>query len=127
MPVFGFSSTAFAEEESTEKLQQLIDKAAPNETIRLKGMIYLGPAKVDKPLTIIGTEGTYIGSLEKEKPAIEITGQGVTLENLTIMLTRQTDDTPAIKVSGTKHHFKNLEINSTGRGILAEKNVIFHI
>lgn len=109
-----------AENEGTT-LQQQINQAKPNDIIKLKGITYIGPIVIDKPLVLIGTKGTYIGSFEKNKPAVTIKGKQVIIKELRVLLSGQNNDTPAIQLSGRQHYLESVRIRSTGRGILADE------
>lgn len=72
---------------AAENLQQLIDEAPINSVLTLKAKTYAGPVLINKPLTIIGVEGTVIES-KTTGISIEKTAD-VKLENITFKTVQQ--------------------------------------
>jgi len=77
--LFFFISSALA-----NPLQEAIDNALPNSTIKLSSGTYLGNIHIGKPLTIVGKTGGVIIQGDKTGTVIQITSSHVTLQNLTI-------------------------------------------
>src|SRR5215475_2634421 len=64
-------------------LQQRIDAAAPNETIRVESGVHAGAIKINKPLTLVGEPGAEIRGNGSGK-VITIAANDVTLRGLRI-------------------------------------------
>lgn len=65
-------------------LQPLIDKAENNATILLAPGTYLGPATVDKPLTIDGSDGATVDG-QNNGTVITVKANGVKIKNVRII------------------------------------------
>ncbi len=70
----------------TNSIQEMIDKAQPGATIKIKKGVYKGAIAIKKPLTIICEKGTIIDGEGKEdvvtiKNAKNVTLEGCTLKN----------------------------------------------
>ncbi len=65
-------------------LQDAIDKAPPNSTIKLSDGLYEGSITIDKPISIVGVGDSSIISGQNSGSVITIESSGVKLENLTI-------------------------------------------
>ncbi len=101
-------------------LQNTIDKAPPNATLKLPDGIYLGNIIINKPLTIIAQGNNVIIQGEQKESVIQITSSNVTLKNLTIQGSgkRLENRDAGIKISNAKNiHINNCKIQDTLYGI----------
>ena len=64
-------------------LQQLIDQAAPGDTIRLGAGTYFGGVLIDRPLTLLGEDGAIIDA-QGEGDVIRVEATDVTIRGLTL-------------------------------------------
>ena len=107
---------------SSQLLQERIDAAAPNETIRVEAGVHAGPIMINKPLTLIGENGAEIrgngtGNVvtvaadERHYPDLRITGSGL----------RLSDDDAAVFVTGNRATIENYVIADSLHGIYLKK------
>ena len=103
-------------------LQERIDAAAPNETIRVETGIHAGPITINKSLTLIGESGAEIrgngfGSV------VTIAADDVALRGLRITGSglRLSDDDAAVFVTGNRARIDNCVIAHSLHGIYLKK------
>ncbi len=86
-------------------VQEAINKASANSTLKLPNGIYYGNIKINKPLTIIGKGNEVIIQGENKNTVIEINSSNVVLKNLIIKGsgTRLENRDAAIKISNSKN------------------------
>ena len=103
-------------------LQQQIDAAAPNETIRIEAGPHPGPIIINKPLTLVGNPGSEIRGNETGK-VVTIAADDVTLRGLRIMGSglRLSDDDAAIFVTGNHAIIENCVVADSLHGIYFKK------
>jgi nitrous oxidase accessory protein len=116
LTIFGGKGAA-AESETETSLQALINAAPDGGTVTLKSGTYEEPLLLNKSITIIGEEGTYIKACS-EQPAITITGKNVTLKGINVIGCRGIPAT--VMIEGKNHHLEGLIINSPSIGIQLE-------
>lgn len=110
----GETSDTFAKT-TNRSLQSIIDDSSPNETIILEGKRYEETIYINKPITLIGQEGTVITS-EEEASVIHIAGERVHVENITVEA-KNKEATSALLVEGKNHTLHELTIVAQNRGI----------
>lgn len=103
-------------------LQERIDAAAPNETIRVETGIHAGPILVTKPLTLLGEEGAEIRGNGSGK-VVTIAAEGVTLRQLRVTGSglELSDDDAAIFVTANRATIDNCLIADSLHGIYLKK------
>jgi nitrous oxidase accessory protein len=103
-------------------LQQRIDAAAPNETIRIEAGIHAGPIKVDKALTLAGEQGAEIRGDGAGK-VVTIAADDVTISGLRITGSglQLSDDDAAVFVTGNHALIENNVIEESLHGIYLRK------
>jgi len=109
-----------AKTEASGELQQLIDATLPHETLELTDRVYDGNISIDKPMTIIGINGTVVRG-DATGNVIEISSSHVHLDQLQIenssFARGETEEYSAIKILTDQNSFKNLRINDAYHGI----------
>lgn len=117
-----FGSVAFAEEDNP--LQQLIDEAKPNDTIELEAKVYEGDLLIDKPLTIIGQDGTVIQGTRTGN-VIQIESNHVTLQNLEVkgsgMSRDSREEFSGIRIIGNNCTLDHITITESFHGVLLNR------
>lgn len=115
------ASSVFAEEQS---LQDLIDQADEGDTLELEAKVYDGNVVINKPLTIIGQEGTIIKG-DQTGNVIEIESHDVTLEHMEVtgsgMSRDSREEYSAVRVMGNNTVLKNLTIKESYHGVLLNR------
>ena len=118
---------------AAENLQAIIDEAEPNATIQLENKTYEGNLVIDKPLQLIGQDGTVIQG-DKTGNVISIQAEGVTLSNFTVenssMDRNSSEEYAAIKVYTNGNTLQKLLIKNSFHGIYlsqAHENKINHV
>ena len=103
-------------------LQDRIDAAAPNETIRVEGGIHAGPIVINKSVTLVGENGAEIRGNGSGK-VVTIGADDVTLRGLRITGSglRLSDDDAAIFVTGNRAKINNCVIADSLHGIYLKK------
>ena len=101
-------------------LQDKIERALPGETIEIPEGVYEENLVLTKPVTLKG-QGEVIIRSDEEKPAITITGQNVSLQNMKVEYEGEDKEATAIYISGSKHQLSDIEIDTTRYGIRLEK------
>jgi hypothetical protein len=106
-----------------EKLQDLIDAAAPASTLRLMRDEYQGPVVIAKPLVLEGGEGALWA---KSGPVLTISAPDVTLRHLDIEVTGRGDAAGdagvALHVAATALRLRldDVQVRGRTRGLGAE-------
>ena len=103
-------------------LQERIDAAAPDETVRVEAGIHTGPIAVNKPLTLLGEAGAEIRGNGSGK-VVTITAEGVTLRQLRVTGSglHLFDDDAAIFVTGNRATIDSCVIADSLHGIYLKK------
>jgi nitrous oxidase accessory protein len=103
-------------------LQERIDAAALNQTIRVESGVQAGPIVIKKPLTIIGEKGAEIRG-NGSGNVITIAADDVTLRGLRITGSglRLSDDDAAVFVTGNRAKIDNCVIAESLHGIYLKK------
>ena len=103
-------------------LQEQIDAAVPNESIRIESGLHAGPIKIAKPLTLIGEPGAEIRG-NGNGCVITIAADDVTLRNLRVTGSglRLTDDAAAVFVTGNRATIIDCTIADSLHGIYLKK------
>ncbi len=103
-------------------LQQRIDAAAPNETIRVEVGVHAGPIVVRKSLTLIGELGAEIRGNGLGN-VIMIAADDVTLRRLRVTGSglQLSDDNAAVFVTGNRVRIENCAIADSLHGIYLKK------
>lgn len=107
LPLLGFALTATAE----QSLQTWLDMALPGSILRLPAGKYLGPATINKPLTLEG----------QGKVVIDGGGRGTVL---TIKANKVTVRGLTVRGSGDSHDAIDGGIMAEGNSLLIENNVV---
>ncbi|WAA12988.1 right-handed parallel beta-helix repeat-containing protein [Fervidibacillus halotolerans] len=102
-----------------ENLQSLIDQTPDGGTIILEDKLYSEPISIDRPIRVIGQPNSGF-QICSDTPAISISGEGVTIENVKIMRCLGESGSTAMFISGKNHHVTNMEIEAENVGILLE-------
>lgn len=105
-----FSAPAFA----SQRLQRIIDRAAPGETIRVEAGTYSGPIGITKPLHLIGINSPLIEG-DRKTDVITIASDNVTLEGFTI------------EYSGTEITQEAAGVRAQGKNITIRSNTIRNV
>ncbi|WP_239619242.1 right-handed parallel beta-helix repeat-containing protein [Cohnella mopanensis] len=113
--LFG-SAQANTTEAPAKALQLLIDNAMPGDTIVLEDGKYLGPAIINKQLTIKGSRHTVV-TADGKPTVIDIRSNQVAIEGISIVQ-RLAGDSSAIIVNSDHVSLDNLSIETRGFGIL---------
>jgi len=103
-------------------LQQRIDAATPNETIRIEAGLHSGAIKISKPVTLVGDPGAEIrgngsgnvvtvAANDVTLRGFRITGSGLQLSN----------DDAAVFVSGNRAKIENCIIADSLHGVYLKK------
>jgi nitrous oxidase accessory protein len=103
-------------------LQERIDAASPNETIRVEKGVYAGPIAIDKSLTLIGENGAEIRSNGSGK-VLTIAADNVTVTGVRISSSglRLSDDDAAVFITGNRAKIDNCVIADSLHGIYLKK------
>ena len=103
-------------------LQERIDAAAPNETIRVEAGVHAGPIIINKPLTLIGENGAEIRG-NGFGNVVTIAADDVTLRGLRITGSglRLSDDDAAVFVTGNRAKVEKCVIADSLHGIYLKK------
>jgi nitrous oxidase accessory protein len=109
---------------ATENLQSMIDEASVGATIKLEDKIYEGNIVIEKPIHLIGKEGTIIKG-DGTGNVISIRAEGVTLENMTVekssMNRNSSEEYAAVKVYTNGNTLRKLLIKDSFHGIYLSK------
>lgn len=109
--------SALAEEKS---LQELVDKTPPEGTLELEGRVYEGNVTIDKPMTIVGKEGTHIRG-DGTGTVIEIDSPHVTLDTMHVsgsgMDQSSDEEYSGIRVMGENAVIKNVKVTDVFHGV----------
>lgn len=105
-----------------DSLQDRIDAAAPNETIRVASGVHAGSIVVNKPLTLLGEKGAEIRGSGHDK-TITIAADGVTVRGFRITGSglNLSEDDAAIFVTGNDATIENNTIANSLHGIYLKK------
>ncbi len=103
-------------------LQERIETAAPNETIRVEAGIYAGPIVINKSLTLIAENGAEIRGNGFGK-VVTISADDVTLRGLRITGSglRLSDDDAGVFVTGNRAKIDNCIIADSLHGVYLKK------
>lgn len=105
-----------SEEIALPSLQEIVEKAAPGETIVLSEGTYAGPVRMDKKLTILA-QGQVVLVNEQPDPAMSIHADGVVVEGIRIIQKQGGEESTAVFVQANSVALKELEIRTRGYGI----------
>lgn len=113
------TSASFA---SAATLQERIDAAAPNDTIRVEAGVHAGAIVINKPLTIVGEKGAEVRGPGVGK-TISITTNDVTVRGLRITGSglNLSDDDAAVFVTGNNATIEHNTIAESLHGIYLKK------
>jgi nitrous oxidase accessory protein len=119
------SDAVAAEEGVSQKrpaLQERIDAAAPNDTIRVESGIHAGPIVLRKPITLVGEPGAEIKG-NGSGNVVTIAADDVTLKGFRISGSglRLSDDDAAVFVTGNGARIENNVIADSLHGIYLKK------
>jgi nitrous oxidase accessory protein len=107
-----------------QTLQQLIDAAPANSTIRLENKTYVGDIVIRKPLKIVGTSHTVIKGSGRGN-VVSIKSPHVVIENVTITNSGKSRNTQeefaAIKVYSNYNTLKAITVKNSFHGIYLSK------
>ena len=119
--LFLYAPSVFAE---SNTLQRLIDDSKSGDTLELKAKVYEGNVVIDKPMTIIGQEGTVIQG-DQTANVIEIESDDVTLEHMEVkgsgMSRDSKEEHSAVRVMGNNTVLNNLTIKESFHGVLLNR------
>jgi len=119
--LFLYAPSVFAE---ANTLQRLIDDSNSGDTLELKAKVYEGNVVIDKPMTIIGQEGTVIQG-DQTANVIEIESDDVTLEHMEVkgsgMSRDSKEEHSAVRVMGNNTVLNNLTIKESFHGVLLNR------
>jgi nitrous oxidase accessory protein len=103
-------------------LQELVDAAAPGDTIRIEARVHAGPILINKPLTLLGESGAEIRG-NGIGNAITIAADDVIVRGLRITGSglRLSDDDAAVFVTGNRAKIDNCVIADSLHGIYLKK------
>ena len=103
-------------------LQERIDAAAPNDTVRIEPGLHPGPLVIDKPITLLGEQGAEIKG-NGSGNVVTIKADDVTVAGLRITGSglRLSDDDAAIFVTGNRARIENNLIADSLHGIYLKK------
>jgi len=103
-------------------LQERIDAAAPNETIRIEAGLHSGAIKINKPLTLSGEPGAEIRGNGSGK-VVTIAADDVTILGLRITGSglQLSDDDAAVFVTGNRTKIENCTIADSLHGVYLKK------
>jgi nitrous oxidase accessory protein len=107
---------------AAESLQEKIDCAGVDETIRVNAGVHAGPVVVSKPMTLIGEEGAEIRGNGRGS-VVTIAADNVTLSDVRVTGSglRLSDDDAAIFVTGNRAKISNCVIAESLHGIYLKK------
>lgn len=107
---------------SAADLQEQINAAAPNETIRVGAGIYPGSIRINKPLQLIGQPGAEIRG-NGTGNVITIAADDVTVKGLRITGSgiQLSDDNAAVSVTGNRTTIENNLIENSLHGVYLKK------
>jgi nitrous oxidase accessory protein len=107
---------------SAANLQERIDAAAPNETIKVSAGAYPGPITINKPLCLVGQSGAEIRG-NGHGNVVTITSHNVTLSGFRITGSglHLSDDNAAVFVAGNRASIENNRIEDSLHGIYLKK------
>lgn len=121
LSAFIYTTTIHAQ---ANDLQQMIDETPAEETLELEPVTYHGNIKINKPLTIIGQEGTVIQG-DNTANVIEIESKDVTLDTLTVKGSGKSrsskEEHSAIRVMSEYATLKNITITDSFHGVLLNR------
>jgi nitrous oxidase accessory protein len=103
-------------------LQERIESAAPNETIRVEAGVHAGPISINKSLALIGENGAEIRGSASGK-VVTIAADDVTLTGLRISGSglQLSDDDAAVFVTGNRARIQNCVIADSLHGIYLKR------
>lgn len=109
---------------AAENLQAVIDSAKDGAIIELENRIYNGNIVIDKPLTLIGKNGTVISGDGKGN-VISVRAPGVTVAGLAIrksgMDRNSSEEYAAIKIYTDRNIIRNISIEQSFHGVYLSK------
>jgi len=121
MFMFLWAPSAFAE---SNTLQSLIDETKEGDTLELEAKVYEGNIVIDKPMTIIGQEGTVIQG-DQTANVVEIESDDVTLDTLEVkgsgMSRSSREEYSGVRVMGNDTVLKNLTVKESFHGVLLNR------
>src|SRR5690625_775010 len=119
--LFFYAPSVFAE---SNTLQRLIDDSKSGDTLELKAKVYEGNIVIDKPMTIIGQEGTVIQG-DQTANVVEIESDDVTLDTLEVkgsgMSRSSREEYSGVRVMGNDTVLKNLTVKESFHGVLLNR------
>jgi len=105
-------------------LQQMIDETPAEGVLELVGKTYKGNITINKPMTIIGEQGTTIQG-DKTANVIEIESDDVTLDTLVIegsgMSRSSREEYSGVRVMGNGAVLKDLKVSDSYHGVFLNK------
>jgi nitrous oxidase accessory protein len=107
---------------ASARLQNCIDAAAPNDTIKVQAGVHSGAIVITKPLTLVGEPGAEIRGDGKGK-VVTIAADNVTIRNLRITGSglNLSDDDAAVFVTGNRATIADNVIADSLHGIYLKK------
>ncbi|WP_260866192.1 right-handed parallel beta-helix repeat-containing protein [Paenibacillus xylanexedens] len=127
LPFFSGNASAASKEQRFIPLQPIINAMNPGEEITLKPGMYLGPANIDKSISILGDASVMVVSTDSSSiqststdsagSTINIRADGVKLQGFTVLHQHGTP-TAAIQVEANHAEIKDIHIQTQGFGIL---------
>ncbi|MGV2939411.1 nitrous oxide reductase family maturation protein NosD [Mesobacillus sp. LC4] len=109
---------------AAENLQAVIDSAKDGAIIQLESTTYSGNIVIDKPLSLIGKNGTVIEG-EGNGNVISVRAPGVTISDLKVIKSGMDRNSPeeyaAIKVYTNGNVIRNIRIDQSFHGIYLSK------
>lgn len=103
-----------------ENLQSMINEADTNASIQLEGKTYQGNIIIDKPIKLIGKDGTTIKG-DGTGNVISVRAEGVTIENMTVenggMDRNSPEEYAAIKVHTNGNTLRKIFIKDSFHGV----------
>jgi len=106
---------AKADAQAPARLQDLIDRAEPGQTVRVPAGEYEGPAVIDKPLRLMA-EGDARLVHRGPQPALHITADGVEVRGLAVDDTERRD-AGTVLVEADRVRLADLAVRSASRAV----------
>lgn len=117
--ICGGAVTALSAEQHGNKLQTLIDLTSPGETLVLRDGVYVGPAMIEHPISIVG-KGDVIIQSEGDHSILTIRTNQVSLSGIHFRDERDRPMAAALFVEGDGHVIDQVSVETNGTGIRLE-------
>ncbi|MGD8192167.1 right-handed parallel beta-helix repeat-containing protein [Brevibacillus ginsengisoli] len=115
-----FHETALAKGQSSNNLQQLIDRTPSGGTLNIPPGIYQAPIMITKPIKLKGERATI--AHDGKGPALTVKSDQVYLEGIHIQAAHLSKKDPTILIQGKHNTLQQITIETSGSGIFLRQS-----